>query len=113
MRRTVVALSILTALSLTSAAASSPARTARVTGLIRLCGGPAPGRCFTQDGIVSVLNSQHKVIASEHTKHAAFAFELAPGTYTLQATTGGTRGQKTVTARAHTTTKANVVIGIP
>jgi hypothetical protein len=92
--------------------ASVPARNARVVGAIRLCGGPAPGRCFSQDGFVSVLDSQHHLVSSQHTRHARFSFNLAPGAYTLEAKTGGTARRVTVLAQAHKTTKANIVIPI-
>lgn len=94
-------------------AATTPAHDGRVVGVIRLCGGPAPGRCFTQDGVVLVRNAQRQTVASEHTHHAAFSFGLLAGTYTLEAKTGGTRGTQTVLVRRGKTTTANVVIPIP
>lgn len=93
--------------------ASTSTHDARIVGAIRLCGGPAPGRCFSQNGVVSVLDSQHHVVSSQHTRHARFSFNLTPGTYALEAKTGGTRGELMVVARAHKTTKVNVVIPIP
>jgi hypothetical protein len=113
-RATFALLTVIAIVPAVSQAGTSQAHDARVVGVIRLCGGPAPGGCFNQNGVVSVLNSEHQVVASEHTTHAgAFAFELAPGAYTLQASTGGTHGRNTVVAHAHKTTTANVVIPIP
>jgi hypothetical protein len=116
MRRVAVLLAVTGALLAFAASglAKSSGSNARVVGVIRLCGGPAPGRCFNQDGVVSVRASHLKLIASQHTKRAAFAFSLPPGHYTLEATTGGTRSRRLpVDARAHTTIKVNVVIPIP
>jgi hypothetical protein len=93
-------------------AASSGSRDARVVGVIRLCGGPAPGRCFTQNGTVLVYSGQ-RLVATLRTNHAKFSTELAPGSYALEAQTGGTHRRVTVIARAHKTTVANIVIPIP
>jgi hypothetical protein len=93
--------------------ATTPARDGHVVGVIRLCGGPHPGRCFTQDGVVLALNAQQHTLATEHTHHAAFSFVLPAGTYTLEAKTGGTRGRQTVLVRRGKTTTANIVIPIP
>jgi hypothetical protein len=86
---------------------------ADVSGLVRLCGGPAPSRCFYQDATVTVLDPRSEVVATGKTSHARFFFSLPPGTYTLVARTGGTRGQRKVTLTAHHTMQANIVIPIP
>jgi hypothetical protein len=85
----------------------------RVMGSIRLCGGPAPGRCFDQDGTVVVFNSRHRIAATQRTRRTRFSFALPPGNYTLRATTGDTRGQRSVAIKAHRTLHANVVIPVP
>jgi len=85
---------------------------AHVAGLIRLCGGPAPSRCFSQDGTVTVLDSHGQVVAAAKTRHARFALSLPPGTYSLVARTGGARGERTVVLGAGRTVHANVVVGI-
>jgi hypothetical protein len=115
MKRTVLLATLMCTLLVSAASgqASMPARDGRVVGVIRLCGGPAPGRCFTQDGVVLALNDQHQIVVSHHTQHAAFSFELPAGIYTLEAKTGGTRGKQTVLIRRGKTTTANVVIPIP
>jgi hypothetical protein len=95
------------------AGGSTVPRNARVIGVIRLCGGPFPGRCFTQDGSVFVLDSKHKVVASQHTRHAYFSFVLRPGDYKLVAKTGGTRVERSVVAKAHRTVHASIVIAVP
>jgi hypothetical protein len=97
----------------TSGEARSLHRDARVVGVIRLCGGPAPGRCFSQDGTVSVIDSKGHLVASQQTKKGAFSFLLAPARYILQASTGGTRGRTSIVARAHRTTTARILIAIP
>jgi hypothetical protein len=85
---------------------------AHVSGLVRLCGGPAPGRCFSQDATVTVLDAQGQVVATGKTSQARFSFSLPPGTYTLVARTGGTRGQRKVVLKANQTVQANIVIPI-
>lgn len=85
---------------------------AHVSGLIRLCGGPAPGRCFSQNATVTVLGAQGHVVATAKTSQARFSFALPPGTYTLIATTGGTRGQRKVVLTANQTVQANIIIPI-
>ena len=85
---------------------------AHVSGLVRLCGGPAPSRCFPQDATVTVLAAQGQVVATGKTSQARFSFSLPPGTYTLVARTGGTRGQRKVVLKANQTVQANIVIPI-
>jgi hypothetical protein len=115
MRRTAILVGsvavLLTALVATGRA-SSTAR-GRVTGLIQLCGGPAPGRCFLQNATVSVVARRHLVVAKQETRHARFSFLLVPGEYTLVATTGGTRRQRTIVIKAHQLLHANIVIPVP
>jgi hypothetical protein len=95
--------------------AGTSSHSARIVGSIRLCGGPAPGRCFSQAGTVTLYNAQQHLLSTKHTKSGRFSFTVSPGTYTLQAGVGGTArtGKQTVVAHAHRTTKVNVVIPIP
>jgi hypothetical protein len=102
----------MTALVAGTATAEMQTRTAKVLGVIRLCGGPAPSRCFHQNGLVSAIGTSGRVVASERTRHASFSFALAPGRYTLVATTGGALGQRQITLAAHETLHVNVVIPI-
>jgi hypothetical protein len=86
-----------------------------VSGLVRLCGGPAVkgrARCFSQNGTVTVFNAQGQVAATAKTSHARFSFSLPPGTYALIATTGGARGQRKVVLTANQTVQANIVVPI-
>ena len=85
---------------------------AHVNGLVRLCGGPAPSRCVTQNATVTVLNAAGEVVAAEATTHARFSFSLPSGTYTLVATSGGARGQRTVVLTGDHTLRANVTVPI-
>jgi len=85
---------------------------ARVTGLVRLCGGPAPSRCFSQRAAVGVLDRAGEVVAVQATTRARFSFSLPPGTYSLVATTGGATGRHTVTLIAGHTVHANIVVPI-
>ncbi len=93
---------------LTAPAAGS----AHVTGLVRLCGGPAPSHCFSQNGAVGVLDTAGEVVATQATTRASFSPSLPPGTYSLVATTGGATGQQTVTLSAGHTVYANIVVPI-
>jgi hypothetical protein len=83
---------------------------AHVTGFVRLCGGPSPGRCFTQNATVTVVNIAGDVVAAELTSRARFSFMLRPGTYTLVATTGGATGQRTIVLMGGHTRRTNVVV---
>jgi hypothetical protein len=111
MRRLLV--SSLCALALLGCGSASAGLDGRVTGSIRLCGGPAPGRCFDQDGTVSVLGRHDRLVATQRAVHAHFAFALPAGSYTLVARTGGTRGQRQVRIKAGRTLRVNVVIAVP
>ncbi|MGA2470618.1 MAG: hypothetical protein ABSG64_08010 [Solirubrobacteraceae bacterium] len=94
-------------------AASAAPRDAHLTGLLRLCGGPAPGRCYTENGTVEVLDAQHRVVASQHTQGGRFSFLLAPGSYTLTTRMSDLRAQRPVTLEAHQTLHANLIIAVP
>jgi hypothetical protein len=114
MRRTALLAGFLAILGLpvvTTAVASSVAR-GRVTGRIQLCGGPAPGRCFSRNGTVSVL-ARNVVVAKQTTRHSRFSFLLVPGNYILVATTGGIQRQRTIVVKAHQLLHANIVISVP
>jgi hypothetical protein len=113
-RRAAFFVGVLAVLVLTAAAAGRATSTTRgrVTGLIQLCGGPAPSRCFSQNGTVSVL-VRDVVVAKQKTQHSRFSFLLAPGNYTLVATTGGVQRQRTIVIKAHQLLHANIVIPVP
>jgi hypothetical protein len=66
------------------------------------------------DGTVTVLDSAHRQVGSQKTRHGRFSFALAPGSYTLSARTGGDlREQRTVAVRAHQTTHVILTIAVP
>jgi hypothetical protein len=85
---------------------------AGVTGLVRLCGGPPPGHCFSQDGDVTALDAAGEVVVVQATTRARFTFALPPGTYTLVATSGGATGRHTVTLAAGRTLRESIVVSI-
>jgi hypothetical protein len=85
---------------------------AEVVGLIRVCGGPPPGRCVHRDAVIFVIDPGHKVVASKRTLHGRFAFALAPGRYNLVATWAGPWVERAVTLTAHQTLHVNIVIPI-
>jgi hypothetical protein len=86
---------------------------AHVSGLVRLCGGPAPSRCFSQDATITVLDSHGEVVATAKTSQARFSLSLPAGTYTLVAGTHAPRGERKVSLKANQTVQANIVIPIP
>jgi len=86
---------------------------ARVSGLVRLCGGPAPARCFSQDATIAALDAQGQVVSTGRTSEARFSLSLPPGSYTLVASTGGTRGERHVVLHANKTVQVNIVIAVP
>lgn len=109
----VIAASAALLLGLVAASGAPTAPRGRVTGLIRLCGGPAPGRCWSQDGTAYVLGARQRIVGTQQTRQARFSFLLPPGQYTLVAKTGGTRGQRAITIKAHQVLHANIVIPVP
>ena len=90
-------------------------RTAQVSGVYELCGGPSPGHCYVQKrGSVTVFGSQHAVVASLGlAKSGRFNVWLVPGRYTfVAATPSGIRGRRSMEAVAGNTT-ANIIVPIP
>jgi hypothetical protein len=72
---------------------------ATVRGRLRLCGGPAPGRCYIENldnhDRVIVTGSNGKWLATAAVNHGRFAFKIAsPGTYTFGFYTGNTLVRK-------------------
>ncbi|HEY1775743.1 MAG TPA: hypothetical protein VGG41_06245 [Solirubrobacteraceae bacterium] len=115
MRRVVVTISCAAFLLLTFAAAGGARNVVRgrVTGLVRLCGGPAPGRCFSNQATVSVVTSRHVVVAKQQTRDGRFSFALVPGGYTLVARTGDLRRERPIVIRANRLLHANIVFSVP
>jgi hypothetical protein len=89
------------------AMAKSPrARDATVKGYVRLCGGPAPGRCYintigfceapkgcvTSDR-VAVLDARGRRVAEQRLHHARFNMRLPPGSYTVELLGDGKRAR--------------------
>lgn len=98
-----------------TAGASGTARDARVTGVVKVCGRPAPGRCSAQRGAISVMNAAGRVVATHKLAKGRYSFVLVPGRYTLlvKSPLGSTVATRPVTAKIHRTTRENIVIGIP
>jgi hypothetical protein len=84
---------------------------ARVAGVARLCGGPAPGRCVTPHATVTVLDHIGDVVALA--PDSRFAFALPAGRYTLLARTGDVEGRRTVTLIGGRTVHTTIVIAVP
>jgi hypothetical protein len=81
------------------AASSRRARTARISGSIRLCGGPAPGRCFastvggctpgegcaTSDRVVAIDAAGRQAAAQRLRRgNGRFSLHVAPGRYVVE-----------------------------
>jgi len=87
----------------------APLGDARVVGVVEQCGGPAPGRCLPVKTPVSVLDQQHRTVATAQAGvDGRFSFGLRPGSYALAAM--GPLGNRSVVAGAHRTVTANIVI---
>jgi hypothetical protein len=103
-----------------------------VEGYVRLCGGPAPGRCFIEtlgtcrppDGCVTsdrvvVIGPQGRRVAQQKLHHARFHMRLPHGTYTVELLGDGKRvhwrvlQRKQVAARPHHTTVVTFLFAIP
>ena len=107
-------------------------RDATVTGYIRLCGGPAPGRCYIetftscqpQQGCITtdriaVIDNTGQRVATRKLHHARFHLRLLPGQYTIELLGDGKHAHgrvmqsKKITARAHRTAKVVFFYAIP
>jgi hypothetical protein len=115
-----------------AAQAGGLARDAIVRGYVRLCGGPAPGRCFIE-GIgfcqaptgcitsdrVAVIDVHHRRVAEAKLRHGRFGLRVRPGTYVIELLGDGPRVRgrvlqsKSVTARARQTTLAGFHFDVP
>jgi hypothetical protein len=121
------------ALTVGALAAARPAgRTAVVSGYVRLCGGPAPGRCWkgeigfceapkgcvTSDRVAAV-NASGRRDATQRLLHGRFKLRLVPGRYTIELLGDGkrVRGEvmqhKKVWARARRTTTVRFLFDVP
>jgi hypothetical protein len=102
----------------TTASRSVPVN-ALVVGKLIDCGGPPDpvthrGRCFPQDhAVVSAISSRRRLVARETVTNGHFAFLLRPGHFKLVA---GERqcchSERSVTAKASSTVRANIVFHI-
>jgi hypothetical protein len=105
-KRSAVIAILICALGSAGAASAAP-RDARLTGLLRLCGGPPGVPCRNDTGnMISVLNSNRRVVARQRAHDGRFSFLLEPGSYTLSFL--GVRRQ--VTLHAHQTVHENFTI---
>ena len=111
MRRLV--LSSFCVVALLGCQSASAARDGHVTGSVRLCGGPAPARCYALEGTISVLGRHDRLVASQRTAHSRFSFTLPAGGYTFLARAGDVHGQRQVHIEAGQTLRVNVVISVP
>jgi hypothetical protein len=110
MRRiAVLVCAVAVLLAVADAGCASTAPRGRVTGLIRVCGGPAPGRCRSDDGTAYVLGARRRVLATQETRHARFSFLMPPGRYTLAAMADGMRDQRSIIVKADVVLHANIV----
>lgn len=79
-----------------------------MSGVVKLCGGPR-NQCYAESARVTVLGTNHKVVARSHPLNGRFSFALKPGAYTVSATSSGIRvGTVNVHADAGQTTRANI-----
>jgi hypothetical protein len=82
--------------------------TARITGIVKLCGGLS-NKCFTEPARITVLDANHREVARSHPLDGRFSFALAPGRYTVSAKADGyVIGTVSVSAAAGDTTHANI-----
>jgi hypothetical protein len=107
-------------------------RNATISGYVRLCGGPAPGRCrkgtigncqpgqgcVTTDRI-EVLDAAYERIAAARLHHARFSVRVPAGRYRVslladgRSVHGRVMATRTVIARAHRTTKVAFQFDVP
>jgi hypothetical protein len=93
---------------------SVPNRRSTITGYVRLCGGPAPGRCFVATfGVcqapvgcvttdrVAVLDADGRQVAAQRLHHARFHVRVRPGRYTVELIGDGRRVHRQVMQRRH------------
>lgn len=86
-----------------------------VVGTVQLCGGPMPGRCFSQPTTVSVLAADGTTVGArfETGRDGRFSIPLAPGDYTLALDSFGATGEWPVHALAGASVRIDPVIPIP
>ncbi len=115
-----------------SVAARRLAGTATVTGYVRLCGGPAPGRCYIEEvgfcqppqgcvtsDRVAAIDARGRRVATQRLHHARFTLHLAPGRYTIELLGDGRRvhgrvmQRRKVRAEAHRTAVVRFFFAIP
>lgn len=95
------------------AGASGRPGDAHVAGVVRDCGGPAPGHCFAETGFISARNSAGHITARQHLSKGRYSLALTPGRYRLVVKSGGGPvAKRSVTVRAHHTTRKNIIISI-
>jgi hypothetical protein len=106
--RRLVAVAVV-ALSVAACGSSShQTRDARLTGHVRLCGGPR-NECFSEKTWVFVTD-HGQLVATSVIRNGRFSFALNPGRYTVRARGGGgLLGQRSVDAMAHKTTRVSIV----
>lgn len=109
MRRAILGVASVIAVATAGCGGVSVAQNARVAGVVKLCGGPPPGQCFTERVRIYVLNASQRVVARSRSVDARFSFDLAPGAYTVSADASGYLiGRVSVHALARRTTRANI-----
>jgi len=68
----------------TAANAHSKVQDARIVGVVKVCGGRAPGGCRQfGSGRVRVVSASGRLVAVRPVKHGEFSLWLRPGRYTL------------------------------
>ncbi len=98
---------------------SVPHRNATITGYVRLCGGPPPGRCFIETLSVcqapagclttdraAVLDADGRRVAAQRLHHARFRLRVVPGRYTVELIGDGKRVHHQVMQRRHVSVRA-------
>jgi hypothetical protein len=113
MKRLAVLVTCTVALRVAGAASAAP-RDARLIGLLRLCGGPPPGRCSDDNGNnIFLINSHRHVVASQRAHHGRFSFLVVPGSYTISINFGGFNVRRSVTLAAHQTRHVDITVAVP
>jgi hypothetical protein len=109
-----------------------PPRNAAISGYVKICGGPAPGRCRVHtirlckafrgcvtSARVAAINSKGQRVAIRKLKRGRFRLHLVPGRYTIELLGDGKRAhgrimqRKKVTARRNRTATVRFLFAVP
>jgi hypothetical protein len=86
---------------------------ARITGIVKVCGGPLLGEkasCSLQAGYMFVFDRKHHLVARQRLRRGRYSFSVPPATYELVERNSANSVTHATKAKAAETTVVNFVI---